>query len=110
MKQSEYFPHVPSADIEDMDRHVGMAESLCPRADCQYRSLRPDAPEKRMRARFLNAIRNICGSAALQCSGSTEYEATAARNRARIAADHQAEGRMLEKLNRRASRVNRMAA
>ena len=101
MTETIYFAHVPSAAIEEVSTHLGMAASLSPRADV-YGS--PGC------IGFLNALRNVCASAVLQCSGSKRYGAMAARNRAWIAADRQAEGRMLDKLNRRASRINRMVA
>jgi hypothetical protein len=78
-----------------MSGHVGMAASLCPRADLY------GSPQY---APFLRALRKVCASAVLQCAGSTEYRDMAARNRARIAADRQAERQILEKLNRHVSR------
>lgn len=99
--KTAYFAHVPSTDIEEMDGHVGLAASICPRADLyglpRYVSL-------------LDALREVCASAALQCSGSTEYRDAAARNRARIAADYQAKHGLLEKLNHRANQIERKVA
>jgi hypothetical protein len=109
LTEAAYFAHVQSLDVEGVDKHVGMAVSLCPRADCRYRSLRPDAHEERMRTEFLNALRDVCASAMLQCSGDTEYEAMARCSRGRIAA-HLADGTSLVKLKRGARQVNRKVA
>jgi hypothetical protein len=99
--KTTYFDHFPSADVEEMDGHIGLAASICPRADL---CLLPRHES------FLGALREVCASAVLQCSGSTKYRDTAARNRARIAADYRAERGLLGELNRRANRKNRMVA
>ena len=100
-EETTYFSHLPSAGVEEMSGHVGMAASLCPRADL-YGS--PGYVS------FLRALKKVSASAALQCSGSTKYRDMAARNRARIAADRQAERQVLEKLNRHVSRRTDRAA
>jgi hypothetical protein len=101
-EETTYFSHLASAGVEEMSGYVGMAASICPRADLY------GSPQY---VPFLRALRNVCASAVLQCSGSTKYRDKAARNRARIAADHQAEGGILEKLNRHvARRTDRAAA
>lgn len=82
--------------------HVGMAASLCPRANLY------GSPGY---VKFLRALREVRDSAVLQCLGSKKYRDMAARNRARIAADHRGERRILEKLNRHvARRTNQVAA
>src|ERR1039458_435221 len=79
-EETTYFSHLASAGVEEMSGYVGMAASICPRADLY------GSPQY---VPFLRALRNVCASA---------------RNRARIAADHQAEGGILEKLNRHVAR------
>jgi len=101
LTETTYYAHVPSANVEEVSGHLGMAASLSPRADLY------GSPGY---VGFLDALKEACASAVLQCSGSKKYEAMAARNRVRVAADYQAEGRLLAKLNRRASRINRMVA
>ena len=87
-EETTYFSHLASAGVEEMSGYVGMAASICPRADLY------GSPQY---VPFVRALRNVCASAA--------------RNRARIAADHQAEGGILEKLNRHvARRTDRAAA
>jgi hypothetical protein len=93
-----HYPHLSLTDIEEVSRTVGMAHSICPRADFRTGSF------------WWNHVRDVCASARLQCSGDAWYEAGAARNRARIAADRWAENLMLETLNRPCNYQNRAAA
>ena len=80
-----------------------MAESLCPLANCRYRSLRPSGYEEEKRAEFLGALADVRDSAILQCAGNKKYKDLAKDNRERIAADLRVRGQRPVKLNRHSS-------